>query len=118
MTDENVVTDDVAAGPPDEMVVVAAKEVARALDFRPVFHLEGGMMHFLMRAMRGEVHGVMVGATAQENKKVGAPIRHAEPEHVAIKRRDLLDVGNVEGKVPQLDQRESARGGVDGRERR
>ena len=51
MTDENVVTDDVAARPPDQVVVIAAEEIARALNLRPVLHLEGDMMHFLFGAM-------------------------------------------------------------------
>ena len=59
----------------------------------------------------------MVRSAAQENEKVGSPIRHAESEDVTIERRDLLDVGYVECKVAQLDQRESAWGGIDGRER-
>jgi hypothetical protein len=49
--DKNVVSDDVAARPLDEVVVVAAEEIARALNFRPVLHLESDMMHFLVAAM-------------------------------------------------------------------
>src|SRR5258708_19665 len=117
MIDEDIVADDVAARSPDQMIVVAAEEVARALNFRPVLHLEGDVMHFLVRAMRGEVHRGMVGPATHENKKIASPVRHAEPENVLIERRHLLDVGNVEREMTELDHRKSIRGAIDRRER-
>src|SRR5580704_16529736 len=78
MINKDIVADDVAARSPDQMIVVAAEEVARALDFRPVFHFEVDVMHFLVRAMRGKIHRVMVGPASHENEKVASPVRHAE----------------------------------------
>src|SRR5579864_1834840 len=85
--DRDIVADDVAARPPDQMDVVTGERLGGALDFRPVLDLERDVVE-LRLVVVDEIDGVVVGIAAQEGERVVAPVGDAEAEHVAIEFQD------------------------------
>ncbi len=72
----------------------------------PVAQFEGGV-EMPVRAGLHQVDGVMVGPAAQEREEVAHPVGFAKAEHVAIELGDVLDVGDVEGDVAELERHDA-----------
>src|SRR5262245_28237500 len=104
--DRNVVADDVAAGPPNQMNVVLGEPFAGSLDLRPVLHLERDVME-LRNLVHPEIHGVMIGPAAQKREGLVAPVRHPETEHVGVELHHLLHVADAIGHVPELERHDA-----------
>src|SRR5262249_22537653 len=109
--DGDVVADDEAAGPPNQMNVVLGEPFAGSLDLRPVLHLERDVMK-LRNLVHHEIDGVMIGPAAQKREGLVAPVRHPKAEHVGIELHHLLHVVDAIGHVPELERHDADLAGV------
>src|SRR5438876_8542787 len=98
---EEIVPDAVPARTPKNLESVPAQEIAGRLHMRPIAQLER-RMEMLVLAGLDQIDGVMVGAAAQEREIIAHPVGHAKTEHVAVKARDGLHVGDMESNVAEL----------------
>ena len=92
-------------GPHTRWMLFRAKEVAGAVDFRPVLHLEGDVVK-LRHRVDDEIDGVMIGAAAQEREGVGVPVGNAEAQHLGVELTTLLHVVDAMRDMAELERRD------------
>jgi hypothetical protein len=64
----------------------------------------GGQGDVMDRGLVVEVHRVVVAAAAQEGEEIGAPVRDAKAERVAMELHDALHVGSLIGDVAKFQR--------------
>jgi hypothetical protein len=106
MIGEQIVADAVAARPPQQFIAFERQEIAGRLHVAPVAQLERGV-EVPVRAGLHQIDGVVVGPAAQEREEIAHPVGFAKAEHVAIELGDVLDVGDVEGDVAELERHDA-----------
>src|SRR5215211_914276 len=93
----------VAQRSPDDRDLLLPQHLARVLQVREVFELEGDVMQ-LGAASADEIDGVMVGVAAHEDKEVADPVGHPEAHDAPVKLRRLLRARHREGHMPELQR--------------
>ena len=101
MIGEEIMTDAVAPGPPEQLVAVETEKIAGGLQVGPIAQLECGVKMPVGVDLH-QVDRMVVAAAAQEREEIPHPIGLAKAEHVAIELGHPLDVGNEERDVTQL----------------
>src|SRR5262249_20524723 len=104
--DRDVVADDVAAGPPNQMDVVRGEPFAGSLNLRPILNLERDVME-LRNFVHHEIDGVMIGPAAQKRERVIAPVRYPKAEHVGVELHHLLHVADAVSHVAELERHDA-----------
>ena len=98
-----VVARPVPPRPPGELDVLRSEEIARLPELRPVFQLEGDVMH-LRAGATDEIDRVMIRTAAHEGKPVLDPIRQPETQHAAVIFDELLGVVDAERQMAELER--------------
>ena len=86
-------------------------KVAGVVHVCPVAQLEGGV-EMSVRPRLYQVDRVMVGTAAQKREEICHPIGFTKAEHVAIEFGDVLDVGDVERDVAELERHDAFASGI------